>query len=217
VPLSQLQRDPLDPNAWPEVSERVEVRAALAGAPAARTRRRDRDPGVFLFVAEPIRNEGKVVGAVYAARSTRPVMVELYRIRSGLIRVLVVAFCVTALITVLLSWSISRPLRRLSRAAKRVAAGEPLVVIPVGGGGEIAELGESFAAMKERLDARLRYISDFSADVAHSSNRRSPPSAAPPSCSARAPPTTRSPAPASSATSSWTWRASTASSPGSSS
>ena len=167
VPLSQLQRDPSDPNVWPEIASRVEVRAALAGVPASRTRLRARDPGVFLFVAEPIRRDEQVVGAVYAARSTRPVMVELYRIRAGLIRVLFVAFFITALITLLLAWSISRPLGRLSRAAKRVAAGEPTVVIPVGGGGEIEELGESFAAMKDRLDARLRYISDFAADVAH--------------------------------------------------
>ncbi len=94
-------------------------------------------------------------------------MVELYRIRAGLFRVLAVAVCFTATVTLLLSWSISRPLTRLSRAAKRVAAGEPDVVIPVGGGGEIAELGESFAWMKARLDARLRYIEGFAADVAH--------------------------------------------------
>ncbi len=89
-------RDPRSPNAWPEIADRVEVRAALAGTPAGRTRWRERDPGVFLFVAEPIRDRGQVVGAVYAARSTRPVMVELYRIRAGLIRVLLVAFCVSA-------------------------------------------------------------------------------------------------------------------------
>jgi two-component system sensor histidine kinase ChvG len=167
VPIALLERDPNDPNAWPELADRIEVRAALLGAPAARTRLRARDPGVFLFVAEPVYDQGKVVGAVYAARSTRPVMVELYRIRAGLIRVLFVAFFLTALITLLLAWSISRPLGKLSRAAKRVAGGEPTVVIPVGGGGEIEELGESFAAMKDRLDARLRYISDFAADVAH--------------------------------------------------
>jgi two-component system, OmpR family, sensor histidine kinase ChvG len=122
---------------------------------------------VFIFVAEPIREGDHIAGAVYAVRSTRPVMVELYRIRAGLVRVLVLASGFTALVTLLLGWSISRPLGKLSRAAKRVATGEPGVVIPVGGGGEIAELGESFAAMKERLDARLRYISEFAADVAH--------------------------------------------------
>jgi two-component system sensor histidine kinase ChvG len=169
VPLSQLRRDPNDPNVWPEVKDRIEVRSALAGARGAYTRVRARDPGVFLFITEPIEDprDHRVVGAVYAARSTRPVMVELYRIRAGLTRVLCVAFCVTALVTLLLAWSISRPLGKLSRAAKRVAAGEPFVVIPVTGGGEITELGASFASMKERLDARLRYIEGFAADVAH--------------------------------------------------
>src|SRR5262249_49194173 len=139
-------------------ADRIEVRIALGGVPAARTRFRARDPGVFFFIAEPVHDGDRVAGAVYAVRSTHPVMVELYRIRAGLIRVLVVAFAITAAITLLLAWSISRPLGKLSRAAKRVAAGEPGVIIPVGGGGEISELGASFALMKERLDARMRYI-----------------------------------------------------------
>jgi len=164
---ADVRRVAVDPEAWPALEGRSEVRAALAGLPAARTRVRERQPGVFFFVAEPIRARGNVVGAVYVVRSTRPVLVELYRIRSGLIRVLVVAFLFTAIITLVLSLSISRPLAKLSRAAKRVAAGEPDVIIPVSGGGEIKELGHSFAAMKERLDARMRYISDFAADVAH--------------------------------------------------
>ncbi len=152
---------------WPVLADRAEVQAAIAGTPASRTRTRDRRPGVFLFVAEPLRAAGKGAGAVYVARSTQPVLVELYRIRSGLVRVLAVAFLLTGLVTLLLALSISRPIGRLSRAAKRVAAGEPDVVIPIGGGGEIEELGQSFALMKDRLDARLRYISEFSADVAH--------------------------------------------------
>jgi two-component system, OmpR family, sensor histidine kinase ChvG len=167
IPIRDLPRDLSDPKLWPEIEARSEVRAALAGNPASYARMRERAPGVFLFISEPVRARGAVVGVVYAVRSTRPVLVELYRIRSGLVRVLGIAFLLTALITMLLSLSISRPLGRLSRAAKRVAAGEPDVTIPVSGGGEIEELGASFASMKERLDARLRYISEFAADVAH--------------------------------------------------
>jgi two-component system sensor histidine kinase ChvG len=152
---------------WPVVPERAEVKEALAGRLATRTRIRAREPMVILFVAEPIRFQGGVAGAVYVTRSTQPVLYELYRIRSGIVRVLVVALVGTALVTLLLSWSISRPLGRLSRAAKRVAAGELSVPIPIGGSGEIRELSEAFAQMKERLEARLRYISEFSADVAH--------------------------------------------------
>jgi two-component system, OmpR family, sensor histidine kinase ChvG len=157
----------VDAGAFRAVPDRPEVRAALAGEASAHTRLRDRPPGVFLFLGEPIRQDGAVIGAVYTVRSTRPVLVELYRIRSGLMRVLAVAVFLTALVTMLLALSISRPLARLSRAARRVSAGEPGVTIPASGGGEIAELGRSFATMKERLDARLRYISDFAADVAH--------------------------------------------------
>jgi two-component system sensor histidine kinase ChvG len=167
IPYTDLARDPSSPSAWPEIPDRVEVKSALAGKPFARTRLRSRAPGVFFFLAEPLRDGERIVGAVYAVRSTRPVMVELYRIRAGLIRVLVVAFAITAAITLLLAYSITRPIGHLSRAASRVAAGEPGVIVPIGGGGEIADLGESFALMKERLDARLRYISEFAADVAH--------------------------------------------------
>lgn len=152
---------------WPEVKDRAEVKDALAGNRATRTRVRERLPAVFFFLTEPIRKGGEVVGAVYVVRSTRPVLVELYKIRAGLIRMLAVAVLFTGLITLALAWSISRPLGKLSRAAKRIAAGERDVVVPIGGDGEIRELGESFAAMKERLDARLRYISEFAADVAH--------------------------------------------------
>ncbi|WP_437668859.1 sensor histidine kinase [Sorangium sp. So ce131] len=152
---------------WPDVPLRPEVREALAGRRATWTRVREREPVVILFLAEPIRAGGEVLGAVYVARSTRPVLVELHRIRSGLLRVLVVASLFTGLVTLALAWSISRPLGKLSRAAKRIAAGERDVVVPTSGSGEIRELGESFSAMNERLAARLRYISEFAADVAH--------------------------------------------------
>lgn len=152
---------------WPPPGERREVRDALAGHPSAYTRVRARHPAVLLFVTEPIRREGEVVGAVYVVRSTQPVLVELYRIRRGLYQVLGVALFFTLFVTLALAFSISRPLSRLSRAAKRIARGERDVPIPVGGGGEIRELGEAFDVMTDRLDERMKYISDFAADVAH--------------------------------------------------
>lgn len=152
---------------WPILPERREVRSALAGHPDAFTRIRDRSPGVFLFLSEPIRHDGAVVGVVYVTRSTSPVLAELYKIRTGLIEVLVVALVLTLALTLVLAWSISRPLSRLSRAARRIASGERRVEVPVGGSGEIRELGEAFKTMTDKLDARMRYISEFSADVAH--------------------------------------------------
>ncbi|MCA9617251.1 MAG: histidine kinase, partial [Myxococcales bacterium] len=99
---------------WPEVVSRSEVRDALRGRPSGFTRLRDRNPGVLLFVTEPIQPRGAVVGVVYAVRSTSPVLVELHRIRSGLLWVLGGAVLFTLLVTLALAWSISRPLEHLS-------------------------------------------------------------------------------------------------------
>jgi two-component system sensor histidine kinase ChvG len=159
-------RSSLPGESWPAIEQRQEVRAALGGHPDAYTRVRDRSPGVFLFVTEPVRSQGAVVGVVYATRSTRPVLAELYKIRTGLIRVLIVALVLTLILTLVLAWSISRPLSRLAKAARRIAGGER-VKVPVGGGGEIRELGEAFATMTDKLDARMSYIREFAADVAH--------------------------------------------------
>ncbi|HEX7670880.1 MAG TPA: histidine kinase dimerization/phospho-acceptor domain-containing protein, partial [Polyangiaceae bacterium] len=157
---------------WPEVMARKEVKLALSGVDAAQTRVARKPRAVFLFSATPVLGPGPsgtpaVAGVVYVTRSTSPVLFELYRIRAGLIKVLVVALFLSMGTTLLLALSISRPLSRLSRAAKRIAAGERGVTVPVAGTGEIHDLSESFKTMTEELDRRLSYISEFSADVAH--------------------------------------------------
>lgn len=152
---------------WPLVGDRREVRDALAGTPSAYTRLRDEHPSVILFLTEPIRHRGRVEGVVYVTRSTQPVLEELYKIRAGLTTVMAIALLLTGTLTLLLAVSISRPLARLARAARRIASGERDVVVPVGGSGEIRDLSVAFATMTRELDRRLRYISDFAADVAH--------------------------------------------------
>jgi two-component system, OmpR family, sensor histidine kinase ChvG len=161
------RRDLERPTEPVDVMARTEVVAALGGSSSRTTRVSEHPPAVYLFVAEPIRRQGSVVGAVYVTRSTQPVLVELHRIRSGLVRVLFVTLGFTGLMTLGLALSISRPLGRLSRAARRIAGGERGVALPRGGGGELTELSESLSTMTSQLDARARYISDFAADVAH--------------------------------------------------
>ncbi len=147
------------------VEARREVKEALAGRRSTTTR--VTRSGVFLFLAEPMRHAGRVRGAVYVTRSTSPVLFELHRIRSGLIVVLTCAICLGVIFTVILALTISRPIERLSRAARSIAAGERGVSVPLGGGGELSELGAAFEEMTSRLEARQRYISEFAADVAH--------------------------------------------------
>jgi two-component system sensor histidine kinase ChvG len=147
------------------IERRPELLEAFAGRRGTKTRIMGKS--VFLFLAEPLREGGKVRGALYVTRSTSPVLFELHRIRKGLIAVMAVAAGFSVLMTLMLALTISRPLERLSRAARGIAAGKQDVRIPVGGGGEIGELSHAFAEMTEKLEARQRYISEFAADVAH--------------------------------------------------
>jgi len=153
--------------AWKPVPERSEVKAALGGERSSFTRVRQREPSVFLFLAEPIYRDHKVLGAVYVTRSTRPVMLELYRIRSGLGQVLLFALLLTTGTTLWLAYTITRPLERLSDVATRIARGEHKLEIPVSGSGEIRDLGLAFKAMTERLEQRMQDTATFAADVAH--------------------------------------------------
>ncbi len=156
-----------DPPGWPKPLSRSEVVGALEGAPSAFTRVHPNVRGVVLAVTEPVVVDGAVVGAVLVEGSTLPVMVELYRIRKGLMQLLAVAFALTITITFLLAVTISNPLNKLSKAARRIAAGERPVEVPQVGSGEIRELSNSLSVMAARLDERLQYARDFAADVAH--------------------------------------------------
>jgi len=150
------------------LEKRPELVGAFAGKRSTATRVARRPPSVFLFLAEPVRvPQGGVRGAVYVTRSTSPVLQEMHRIRRGLTQVLALAFAFTAAVTLLLAWTISRPLERLAHAARRIAAGDSALDVPVAGGGEISELAEAFREMTRKLEARHRYISAFAADVAH--------------------------------------------------
>jgi len=164
-----LRESAVAPAPWPEVADRREVRAALGGIPGSSTRIRDEDPSVILFVTEPIpsgADDGSVVGVVYVTRSTQPVLEELYRIRRSLAKLMSLALLLTFLVTLALSLSITRPLGVLARATRQVSAGAD-VEIPVVGTGEIQEVSSAMSSMWRALRARLRYISEFTADVAH--------------------------------------------------
>jgi two-component system, OmpR family, sensor histidine kinase ChvG len=152
---------------WSDLADRREIKDALAGKRSAFTRIREREPSVFLFVSEPIRQQAQVVGVVYITRSTRPVMAELYRIRASLQKMLLLALVFTIGITLWLAYSITGPLERLSRVATRIAAGETDLQIPVSGSGELRELGTALQVMTSRLQQRMQDTAQFAADVAH--------------------------------------------------
>jgi signal transduction histidine kinase len=67
------------------------------------------------------------------------------------VAVTLAVFALGILLSLYLSWSFSRPLHRLTEAARRVAQGDLAVQVPTDGGGEIGSLARSFNEMVARL------------------------------------------------------------------
>jgi two-component system sensor histidine kinase ChvG len=154
----------------PDVSRRPEVWKALSGRYGSYTRIWSFYDGerVFLFSALPVADgKGKVLGVIYMTRSTLPVLASLYRLRSSLFRVLLAALVATAVLSLFLAATIARPLSRLSRIARRIAAGDRRESLALGRHDEIGHLARAFDAMARKLDDRARGAARMAADISH--------------------------------------------------
>lgn len=90
---------------------------------------------------------------------------------ADLVRLLVLAGLVVLLITTIVVWALAgriiAPVRQLTVAARAVSHSDLSARIPVGGQGELAELGATFNEMVERLDRGFRAQRQFLDDIAH--------------------------------------------------
>lgn len=156
--------DPPEPT---DVSGRSEVRTALGGKYGATTRFWENRDRLYLFSAMPILREGKIAGVVYVTRSTNPVRAAMYRLRASLFTVLAVALALTAVLSVFLAGTISRPLTHLTRVANRIAKGDRSQRLKLARRDEIGQLARAFDTMTHKLDERARYIGQLAANISH--------------------------------------------------
>ncbi len=174
-----------------DVSDRSEVKTALAGSYGAKTRLWENHGRLYLFSALPIyaapatagpaRTAGEsdadadtnadadteVVGVVYVTRSTAPVKFAMFRLRTSLFWVLATALVVTAILSLFLATTISRPLGRLTRIATRIATGDRRQRLALERRDEIGDLARAFDAMTQKLDERVQYTRALAADISH--------------------------------------------------
>ncbi|MBS0579805.1 MAG: EAL domain-containing protein [Proteobacteria bacterium] len=100
--------------------------------------------GVQQELQKPARR-GLIKAATYAARSAEAAEQTL---RTSAMAV----FLLLIVVSVLLTASISVPVRRLTAATRRIAAGDRTARAPRGGSAEIDQLAESFNAMADRIE-----------------------------------------------------------------
>lgn len=153
-----------------DLAKRPEIRAALRGHYGSATRLWGTQERVYLFSALPVLDTADhVIAVVYVTRSTHDVKVQLVRLRTWLIRLLLVTIGVTVLISLLLATTIARPLGKLTRRAQRIAARQPVESSDrlTRRADEIGQLARAVEAMTDELERRARDARTLAADLSH--------------------------------------------------
>jgi signal transduction histidine kinase len=125
------------------------------------------DAQTWLYVARAnagVRNIGILVAQ---AQSSGPDS-AIYR---RMLQQLALSGCIggslSVLLALLISWSVSSPLRKLARAAGAIAEGDYDQAVPVHGPTEIRELAQNFNSMAEQVKASQQSQRDLLANVSH--------------------------------------------------
>lgn len=124
---------------------------------------------IRVFTAFPIIENGYLQGVVYLSRSPENIVKHLYFVKE---KVFLFSLLLLALITVLVllvSSTISRPIRELIQQTQRIKLGEQKQIepLPAPVTYEVAELSENFVNLSQALVERSDYIRQFANHVSH--------------------------------------------------
>ncbi|CAG7654067.1 cell wall metabolism sensor histidine kinase WalK [Paenibacillus allorhizosphaerae] len=134
----------------------TEVTRALQGIKDNQRMFTDSDGIRKVVIAKPIGSGVKVYGAVYIISSMEEVYDTMNRISRLLITGTLIALVLTALLGVILSATITNPIKAITRQATAVAEGSfDERQVQVKGNDEISQLGATFNFMTERLREAL--------------------------------------------------------------
>jgi signal transduction histidine kinase len=168
-----------------DVSEDKEVAAALLGIPGWEIRPRiraqnervimdskSRYANVRVYVAQPIRYQDRIVGAVLISRTPREEFQTLFQMAPQAGYGIGGAVLITISMAFLGGRRFARSVHALAETSLRIASGEtdteaalkPALQSHVV---ETRWLAEAMDTMRRRLQDRLRYISEFAANVSH--------------------------------------------------
>jgi len=161
------------------LADREEVARALAGEEVSLLRKRMTDPSApplqsvsrgqryRVFVALPVVEDGRVLGAVILSRTPLDIVKALYLHRRALGFGAAAILAVVVLVSTLTSLTISRPVNALIRQAERITRGESSGPIHVLGTYETDHLSRALDHMATTLDRRADYIRTFATHVSH--------------------------------------------------
>jgi two-component system sensor histidine kinase VicK len=107
------------------------------------------------FIARPIGSGGKVIGAVYIVASMEDTFATIKRIKQIFWSGTIIALALTALLGVILSHTITSPIKEITKQVTYIAAGSFDHQLEVRGQDEIGQLSHAFNGMTDRLKEAL--------------------------------------------------------------
>src|SRR5262249_8222057 len=123
-----------------------------------------------LFSALPVWDDGRVVGAVQVSQSTARLFRALDQTRLGVFQVLLASVAVAVVLSLLVSATFVRPLRRLRDESRAVLDRRGRLRGRFRGSrrrDEIGELARGLEELTRRLEDHAHFTESFAADLAH--------------------------------------------------
>jgi len=147
-----------DPEKMDNHIDRPEVIRALSGSVGISTRHSRTLQQDMMYVAVPLRNDSVITGAI---RTSIPLTAIDETIKSIQIKIAVggvIIALLAAIISLLISRRISRPIEEIKRGAERFARGDLECRLPVSKSEEIGSLSETMNQMAFELNERIKTI-----------------------------------------------------------
>nr|WP_302480876.1 stimulus-sensing domain-containing protein [Acetobacter estunensis] len=133
--------------------------------------RRTTNHKLVITVAEPIVHDGQTVGIIQLTRTGEMIDTSLFKIRSSILSLFLLAMAIMVLLSWYLSLTIARPLLRLATSAHvmRENSGRTGTVPSalLGRSDEIGDVARALQDSAQALWTRMDAIERFAADVAH--------------------------------------------------
>ena len=159
----------------PEVSSALKgfytsvIRARISDDPPPAMASISRGTGIRVFTAFPVIHEGRVWGVVYMSRTPKNILKYLYAEKEKVVLAGFVLLVLTALIALLTSYMIVRPMNVLLARINAFSTGDKQAMekLDVSGVQEVELLAQSFSKMALSLHNRSEYIKNFATHVSH--------------------------------------------------
>lgn len=112
----------------------------------------------MMYVAVPIVKDGQVVSVLRTAVEMAELKNTLHSVNTGIFKYGLLIAGLLAVLSLIFSWKISRPMELLRKGAERFARGDLSHRLPVPASREIGALAQSMNEMAAQLDERIRTV-----------------------------------------------------------